>query len=140
MNSEIIIAAFLNITSIWDLCFTILVMAIVPAIGEELLFRGYLQQKTEILVKNSHIAILVTAFLFSMIHFDPQGLIPRFFLGVLLGYLFYWSNSLWLPILAHFINNSQAILFSLPSFENLETSTNPFKAVSYTHLTLPTKA
>ena len=127
MNSESIIAAFLQITNIWDLCFTILVMAIVPAIGEELLFRCYLQQKTEIWAKNSHVAILVTAFLFSIIHFDSQGLIPRLFLGVLLGYLFYWSKSLWLPILAHFINNTQAIFFSLPSFENLQISTNPLK-------------
>jgi hypothetical protein len=55
--------------------------------------------------------------LFSAIHFHFQGIIPRFVLGVLLGYLFYWSQSLWLPILAHFINNAQAVLFSYPSFK-----------------------
>jgi len=44
-------------------------------------------------------------------------MIPRFVLGVLLGYLFYWSNSLWLPILAHFVNNAQAVIFSYPLFK-----------------------
>jgi len=64
-----------------------------------------------------HTSILITAFLFSTIHFHFQGVIPRFVLGVLLGYLFYWSQSLWLPILAHFINNAQAIFFSYPIFK-----------------------
>ena len=103
--------------TIWDLFYTILVIAVVPAIGEELLFRGYLQQKLVNWLSNSHTAILITAFLFSAIHFHLQGIIPRFVLGVLLGYLFYWSNSLWLPILAHFVNNAQAVIFSYPLFK-----------------------
>ena len=62
-------------------------------------------------------AIVIIAFLFSAIHLDPEGIIPRFVLGVLLGYLYYWSKSLWLPILAHFVNNAQAIIFSYPLFK-----------------------
>jgi len=117
MNTEVIIEAFLSMNNLWDLFYTLLVIAVVPAIGEELLFRGYLQQKLVKRLKNSNTAILITAFLFSAIHFDLQGMIPRFMLGLLLGYLFYWSGSLWLPILAHFVNNAQAIIFSYPSFK-----------------------
>ena len=117
VNSEAIVTAFLQMNTIWDLFYTILVIAVVPAIGEELLFRGYLQQKLGNWLSNPHTAILITAFLFSAIHFHFQGMIPRFVLGVLLGYLFYWSNSLWLPILAHFVNNAQAVIFSYPLFK-----------------------
>ena len=117
INSEAFVIAFLQMDTIWDLFYTILVIAVVPAIGEELLFRGYLQQKLGNWLRNPHTAILITAFLFSAIHFHFQGMIPRFALGVLLGYLFYWSNSLWLPILAHFVNNAQAVIFSYPLFK-----------------------
>ena len=116
-HSEAIVEAFLQMGTIWDLFYTILVIAVVPAIGEELLFRGYLQQKLGNWLRNPHTAILITAFLFSAIHFHFQGMIPRFVLGVLLGYLFYWSNSLWLPILAHFANNAQVVIFSYPLFK-----------------------
>ena len=117
INSEVIVTAFLKMDTIWDLLYTILVIAIVPSIGEELLFRGYLQQKFSNWLASPHIAILITSFFFSAVHLDLQGLIPRFFLGSLLGYLYYWSGSLWLPILAHFVNNTQAIIFYYPLFK-----------------------
>jgi len=137
VNSEAIVTAFLQMNTIWDLFYTILVIAVVPAIGEELLFRGYLQQKLGNWLSNPHTAILITAFLFSAIHFHFQGMIPRFVLGVLLGYLFYWSNSLWLPILAHFVNNAQAVILSYPLFKidsgaysvSLESSVDPMIAL-----------
>ena len=117
VNSEAIVFAFLQMSNYWDLFFTLLVVAVIPGIGEELLFRGYLQQKIGIWTGNIHSSIIITAFLFSAIHFHFQGMFPRFVLGILLGYLFYWSNSLWLPILAHFVNNAQAVIFSYPSFK-----------------------
>ena len=116
VNSEAIVEAFLKMSTISDLIYTLLVIAIVPAIGEELVFRGYLQQKIQKWLQNPHAAILITAFFFSAIHLDFQGFLPRFVLGSLLGYLYYWSGSLWLPILAHFVNNAQAVIFSFPSF------------------------
>ena len=116
INSDAIIQAFLKMDTIWDLVYTIIVIAVIPAVGEELFFRGYLQQKTNDWLNNPHVSILITAFLFSIIHFHFQGLIPRFFLGVLLGYLCFWSQSLWPPILAHFINNAQAVVLSFPLF------------------------
>ena len=117
INSEVIVDSFLNMSSISDLLYTLVVIAVVPAIGEELLFRGYLQQKIFSRLKNPHTAIIITAFLFSIIHLDFQGIIPRFFLGALLGYIFYWSGSLLLPILAHFVNNAQVVIFSYPLFK-----------------------
>lgn len=81
------------------------VVAVIPAVGEEFLFRGIIQQKLKVVFGNIHVAIWLTGFLFSAFHFQFYGLIPRMLLGVLFGYIFYWSNSLWLPILAHFINN-----------------------------------
>ena len=117
VNSEAIVFAFLQMSNYWDLFFTLLVVAVIPGIGEELLFRGYLQQKIGVWTGNIHSSIIITAFLFSAIHFHFQGMFPRFVLGMLLGYLFYWSNSLWLPILAHFVNNAQAVIFSYPSFK-----------------------
>lgn len=117
LNSEAFVDAFLQMSSISDLFYTMLVLAVVPAIGEELLFRGYLQQKFMNRFSKSHIAILITAFLFSAIHFDLQAIVPRFILGVLLGYLYLWSRNLWLPILAHFINNAQVIILSFSKFK-----------------------
>jgi len=116
-NSEAIIRAFLKMSTFWDLFYTLIVLAIIPAIGEELLFRGYLQQKISVWLKNYHVGILITAFLFSVMHLDIYGVLPRFVLGVLLGYFFYWSGSVWLPILAHFVNNAQAVVFSYPTFK-----------------------
>ena len=116
-DSEKIVESFLKMTHLGDLLFNLLVIAIVPAIGEELLFRGYLQQSFSKWLSNPHVAIIVTAVLFSAIHLHFQGFLPRFILGVLLGYLFYWSGSLWLPILAHFANNAQAVIISYPTFK-----------------------
>ena len=116
-NSEPIITAFLNMDTIWDLLYTIFVIAIIPAIGEELFFRGYLQQTIGNWLSNHHKAIVLTGFLFSAIHLDIQAIIPRFLLGVFLGYLYYWGRNLWLPILAHFTNNSLAVIFSFPLFK-----------------------
>ena len=115
-DTEELVKAFLKMDNIWDLIYTLLVVAVIPALGEELFFRGYLQKKIGVFLKNSHLSIIITSFLFSAIHLHFHGLIPRFVLGMLLGYLFLWSRSLWVPILAHFINNALAIIFAYPLF------------------------
>jgi len=86
------------------------VMAVLPAIGEELLFRGTIQQYLHKWTHSSHWAIWITAFIFSAIHFQISGFVPRLLIGAYLGYLFYWSGSLWLPIIAHFLHNSWSIV------------------------------
>tara|TARA_B100002051_G_scaffold131386_2_gene124910 strand:- start:2241 stop:3026 length:786 start_codon:yes stop_codon:yes gene_type:complete len=111
-QTNLTIIALLKMDSIIDLVFNLLVIAIIPAIGEEIFFRGYLQQKLIKWIRSPHIGIIITAILFSIIHFQFSGLIPRFILGVLLGYIFYWSSSLWIPIIAHFVNNAQVLIIS----------------------------
>lgn len=87
----------------------ILVMAFVPAICEEVFFRGALQNFSIQVFKNKHIAIVFTAIIFSIIHFQFYGFIPRVLLGIYLGYLMIWSGSLLLPIIAHFLHNFLSI-------------------------------
>ncbi|SHN23035.1 hypothetical protein SAMN04488057_11251 [Cyclobacterium lianum] len=81
------------------------VVAVLAGIGEELLFRGVIQNEIHSILKNPHVAIWIAAVLFSFIHFQFQGFLPRLFLGGLLGYLYYWSGSLLVPIFVHFVNN-----------------------------------
>lgn len=86
------------------------VIAILPGIGEELLFRGVLQNKLKQLFGNVHTAIWVTAIVFSAIHFQFYGFAPRMLLGAVFGYLYHWTGNLTYPILAHFVNNGFTVL------------------------------
>lgn len=109
-DAELLMAKLLSTENIGDLAFSIVLIALVPAIGEEFIFRGIFQQLFRDWIKNSHIAILLTAFLFSAFHLQFFGFLPRFLLGVYFGYLFFWYKSIWVPVLAHFINNCMAVL------------------------------
>jgi uncharacterized protein len=84
----------------------ILIIAAIPAIGEELIFRGILQKILHNFFRSGHLAVWITSFLFSAIHFQFYGFLPRFILGLIFGYLFLWSRNLWIPVTAHFINNA----------------------------------
>ena len=101
---------FLSGTSYLDLIINIVIMAITPAFCEELLFRGVLQNQLEKWFKNAHIAVWVAAIIFSAIHFQFYGFLPRMVLGAALGYLLVYGKSLWLPIVAHCVNNSLAVI------------------------------
>jgi uncharacterized protein len=90
----------------------VLIMALIPSVAEELIFRGVLQQILCKLFKSSHIGIWVTALLFSAIHLQFYGFLPRLILGLSFGYLFFWGRSLWLPVIAHFINNVIPVVLS----------------------------
>jgi membrane protease YdiL (CAAX protease family) len=100
---------FLDTKTVGGFLFNIFMIAVLPAIGEELMFRGVLQKQFSDWFRNNHMAIWFTAFLFSAMHMQFYGFLPRFFLGVIFGYLFFWSGSIWLPIIAHFINNTIAV-------------------------------
>lgn len=89
-----------------------IVVAILPGIGEELLFRGLLQNAVHRWSKNAHVAIWASAFLFSAIHLQFYGLVPRMALGALFGYLYVWSGNLWYPILAHMLNNGLSLVLA----------------------------
>ncbi len=88
----------------------LIVIAVIAAVGEELLFRGCLQPIFIRWFKNPHVAIWVVAIIFSAIHMQFYGFLPRLALGVLFGYLFYWSGNIWIPILAHFVNNGTVLV------------------------------
>lgn len=113
--------------SLLDFLVAFVVIALLPAIGEELFFRGLMQPQVERLTGNAHAAIWITAFVFSVFHFQFYGLLPRLFLGALFGYLYYWSGNLLMPVLGHFINNGFSLLMrylyqlGLVSFDSNET-------------------
>ena len=87
----------------------IIVIAVLPAVGEELLFRGCIQNQLFNITRNTHLAIWITAFFFSAIHVQFLGFVPRMLLGALFGYLYFWSGNLLVPMLAHFFNNGLQI-------------------------------
>jgi len=97
----------------------LLMIAIIPALGEELLFRAVVQQLVIKLVRNTHGGIWLTSFLFGALHLQFFTLLPRIILGSLFGYLLEYSRSLWYPIMVHFLNNTMAILFAY--FGNLSS-------------------
>ena len=96
--------------SIGGLLVGVFVIAVLPAVGEELVFRGIVQRRLYTLVNNPHIAIWIAALVFSAIHIQFFGFFPRLLLGALFGYLYYWSGNLWYPIFAHFVNNGFTLL------------------------------
>lgn len=106
----------------------LLIMAALPALAEEIFFRGVLQQFFIRWTKSIHIGIWLTAFWFSFLHFQFYGFIPRLLLGVMLGYLFVTSRSLWPNVLFHLVNNS---IFVLVTFFDLEHSGFAFFSENY---------
>ncbi|MCD6354102.1 MAG: CPBP family intramembrane metalloprotease [Prolixibacteraceae bacterium] len=109
-NAAKLTEAFLKVETTGGLIFNLFMIAFLPAIGEELLFRGVIQRIFTQMTHNHHWGIWITAILFSALHMQFYGFVPRMLLGVLFGYLLVWSGSIWLPILAHFLNNGIAVL------------------------------
>ncbi|CAN5270279.1 hypothetical protein BH11BAC6_BH11BAC6_03030 [soil metagenome] len=106
-NKEVMM--FATMKNINDYIFSIMMLAIVPALFEEMFFRGCLQQVMVSLTKNATAGILITSIIFSAIHVSYYGFLPRLFLGLLLGYIFYYSKNIWLSVAAHFLNNAFAV-------------------------------
>ncbi|MEM6395781.1 MAG: type II CAAX endopeptidase family protein [Bacteroidota bacterium] len=86
-------------------------VAILPALGEELLFRGLIQGKIlPLFIENKHLQVILAGLLFSVMHLEMAGILPRWILGIAFGYAFLWSQSLWAPILMHLtFNGIQAV-------------------------------
>ncbi len=99
-----------QVRTISGLLFNIFLIAILPAFSEELFFRGALQGILRDW-KGVKLAIWITAIVFSAIHLQFYGFVPRMLMGAFFGYLLFWSNNIWLPIAAHFVNNVLAIIF-----------------------------
>ena len=117
----------LSETSLSVLFANLLAMAIVPAICEELLFRGVLLSWLKDSFRNKHLAVWLSAIVFSAIHVQFFGFFPRMLLGVYLGYLFLWTGSLWASMTAHFLNNAVAIIAAY--FFNIGYTTTDYEQV-----------
>ena len=102
--------AFLTGNTLSTLTKNIFLIGILPAVGEELLFRGIVQQLFKKMYGNAHLAIWISAALFSALHLQFFGFLPRLVLGAMFGYMLEWSGTLWLPVIAHFINNASAVI------------------------------
>lgn len=98
-------------SSLNDIVSSFFVVALLAGVSEELLFRGFIQNMMERSSINRHLAVWITAFIFSAIHIQFYGFIPRLLLGGYLGYLLVWSRSLWIPMAAHTLNNGIYLFF-----------------------------
>ena len=126
----------LNVDTIGGLLLNLLVIALIPAVGEELTFRGVLQQGLMRRVKSPHVAILLSAAIFSFIHFQFYGFLPRMFLGILLGYMFYITGSLWTSIAMHFVNNGTAVVLYYLNYKGIiDIDPEHFGEMQYSWLT-----
>jgi membrane protease YdiL (CAAX protease family) len=104
--------AFLSGSSVIDLLVNLFLVALIPAVGEEMLFRGVFQRLFTEWFKNPIWGAAVAAFFFSAIHFQFYGFIPRFALGFMFGILLEMTGTLWVPVFAHFINNATGVIIS----------------------------
>lgn len=103
-------AVFMNMPSQYELFLNLLLLGVVAALGEELVFRGIIQPILERLTNSIHGSAFLTAALFSFIHFQWEGFLARFILGLLFCYLLIYTRNLWIPIIMHFIFNSMQVI------------------------------
>lgn len=126
-----LVKLMLTTDSILILLVNIILVALVPAIGEELVFRGFLQHLMSKLISNPHINVWVTAIVFSAIHMQFEGFFARMILGLVLGYLMLWSGNIIYPMIAHFFNNALQIIVQfivredMSGFDKLENYNVP---------------
>lgn len=116
--------AILKMKTINGLLVNLFVIAIVPAICEEFLFRGAVQRTIFRIKSNPHIAIWLSAIIFSTIHFQFYGFLPRLLLGAAFGYVYFWTGSIWYAVFAHFLNNAYAVFVAYYLQANNQSYTN----------------
>ncbi|MBK8746550.1 MAG: CPBP family intramembrane metalloprotease [Saprospiraceae bacterium] len=105
-----LVSLMLNNDSILVLLVNVFLIALIPAIGEELIFRGFLQTIIKKLIFHKHVTVWLTAIIFSAIHIQFEGFFPRMILGLVLGYLMMWSGNIIYPMIAHFTNNAVQVI------------------------------
>lgn len=109
-RAESFMFALLKTDSVFVLFVNLFVVAVLPAVAEEVFFRGVLQNEIERSMRHSVWAVLITAFIFSAFHFQFFTFLPRFILGIILGLVYVWSRNLWMPIVFHFFNNAMTVI------------------------------
>jgi uncharacterized protein len=116
---QVLTSRFLEMGNIQGLIINLVVIAFIPAFIEELFFRGLIQNIVTKWLKNIHISIIFTAIFFAAIHMEFLGILPRIILGLILGYIFYWSGSIWSSVFFHFLNNATAVVLVFLSQKSL---------------------
>ncbi|WP_258100456.1 CPBP family intramembrane glutamic endopeptidase [Marinoscillum pacificum] len=120
-----------SFANIGQFLIALIVIAVIPAVGEELLFRGLIQNLLSKAFFNHHVGIWFAAILFGAMHMQFYGVVPRILLGALFGYLYYWSGSLSVAILGHFINNGLTLILlylsqlDILDFDPTDAETSP---------------
>lgn len=113
------IGSISGIGTVGDLIVGILIIGVLTGVAEELFFRGAMQNLFMSMPKvKKHFAIWAAAFIFSFMHFQFFGFVPRLLLGAYFGYLIWWTGSVWVPIIAHAFNNSLVVVMEWISMQN----------------------
>lgn len=109
-SSAVVLEKLVNVNTFGGFVINLIMIAGLAALGEELLFRSIIQTSLIKICKNAHVGIIIASAIFSFIHFDFYAFIPRLVLGMLLGYMFYYSRSIWVSMFMHFVNNATAVV------------------------------
>ena len=117
------LASMLAMDNSMDLLINLIIVALLPAIGEELLFRGIIQQELMKVMKSKHLAIFTASFIFAAVHLQVVGLPPKLIIGLILGYTLYWTKHIKYAMVLHFVNNSLPLLALYAAGEVPESST-----------------
>lgn len=112
MGAQEATSQVVDVSSPFDLCLTILLVGILTGLCEETFFRGALQQIFICGTKKGHLAVWISALIFSAMHFQFYGFVPRLVLGAFFGYMYLWSGSLWVPVVGHAINNTAVVVLT----------------------------
>lgn len=115
-----LLAAILKVRNPFDIVVNVVIIALLPAIAEELCFRAGLQRILIQLTRNPWVGIVLTAVLFSSLHMQFLGFLPRMFLGIVLGAFYWFSGSIYTSMIAHFVNNAVQVLFASYAPEYIE--------------------
>lgn len=118
VQSQELMSGFLSLPGVGYMLLNLLMLAAIPAICEEFVFRGVIQKTLVGWFRNPHVAIVVTAAVFSLTHFEMFYFVPRFVLGICLGYIYYYTRTIWTSVLAHFTNNAIIVVMYYISASN----------------------
>lgn len=108
--TEAVLKRLLVMDNVWELLLMVVIIGLLPALGEEIIFRGLIQQQLMRVMRNPWVAIVVASAIFSAMHLQMEGFFSRMFLGMILGFLYYQTKSFWAPAAAHFFNNSTQVI------------------------------
>lgn len=109
-NNQMILESILTTNNLQELVVNLIIIGAIPALGEELVFRGIVQRMMLLNISNPHVAILISSIVFSAFHLEILGFLPKLLIGLILGYAYYWTKNIWYPISLHFINNGTQVL------------------------------